>query len=393
MMRVYVNRFQISFFLMLAIWPTLGCSKSNGNTPPQPAPPTITSQPESRVVVEGQTAAFRVVASGSAPFTYQWKWNGLVVSGAVLDTFSTPPTVTSDNQSVLSVEVKNKYGIATSATASLLIENSPYPPRLGDLRFKDVCAFPIPLQVYQITNIIGGTSRAFPNQIGTPLELSAPGPKVPLDTSWSVVLFTLPDGAVSRSTMYLSGYQNDLTQAVTGITSPHSLIGSLDICENSNAFAFQVIQTSAPEEYTFASKTVPIDGLSVSAAQEGETSRVITAVSFNQGAVTYFSYGWSGDISTTYDTKVSFSDVDTVRSEAVNLAQQGYIITAMGGNTVNGFILVGTRAKGDNRSRSLVVWSPTGTASVGRGYSYVGHIFVPSKTNPSNGTELWFLEQ
>src|SRR5258708_16556784 len=37
--------------------------------------PSITTQPASRTVTAGQTAAFTVAATGTAPLTYQWKKN------------------------------------------------------------------------------------------------------------------------------------------------------------------------------------------------------------------------------------------------------------------------------------------------------------------------------
>src|SRR6266403_1067958 len=38
-----------------------------------PATPSITTQPASQTVTEGQTATFSVTASGAAPLTYQWQ--------------------------------------------------------------------------------------------------------------------------------------------------------------------------------------------------------------------------------------------------------------------------------------------------------------------------------
>src|SRR2546427_737239 len=39
-------------------------------------PPSIATQPQSLTVTQGQSASFSVVASGSAPLTYQWYLNG-----------------------------------------------------------------------------------------------------------------------------------------------------------------------------------------------------------------------------------------------------------------------------------------------------------------------------
>ena len=46
-------------------------------------------------------------------------------------------------------------------------------------------------------------------------------------------------------------------------------------------------------------------------------------------------------------------------TQASDLAQQGYIITAVGGDTTNGFLLVGTRVQGDTMPRPFkAVTSP-----------------------------------
>src|SRR5207253_8151300 len=44
--------------------------------------PTITTQPVNQTVTAGQTATFAVVASGTAPLSYQWKKNGASIAGA-----------------------------------------------------------------------------------------------------------------------------------------------------------------------------------------------------------------------------------------------------------------------------------------------------------------------
>src|SRR4029077_388089 len=44
--------------------------------------PTITAQPANQTVTVGQAATFSVVASGTAPLSYQWQKNGADISGA-----------------------------------------------------------------------------------------------------------------------------------------------------------------------------------------------------------------------------------------------------------------------------------------------------------------------
>ena len=44
--------------------------------------PSITSQPQSRTNTCGVTATFSLAATGDAPLTYQWRFNGANLSGA-----------------------------------------------------------------------------------------------------------------------------------------------------------------------------------------------------------------------------------------------------------------------------------------------------------------------
>ena len=83
--------------------------------------PSITTQPASEGVIAGQTATFSVVASGAAPFTYQWSKNGSPISGATASSYTTPATATSDSGSTFSVVVTNSGGNVTSNSATLTV--------------------------------------------------------------------------------------------------------------------------------------------------------------------------------------------------------------------------------------------------------------------------------
>ena len=56
--------------------------------------PAITTQPANKTVTLGATATFTVVASGTAPLTYQWSKNSSTISGATSSSYTTPATVT-----------------------------------------------------------------------------------------------------------------------------------------------------------------------------------------------------------------------------------------------------------------------------------------------------------
>lgn len=83
-------------------------------------PPSITAQPQNRTLAVGTSAAFSVTATGSAPLRYQWRFNGVEISGATNSTHRIQ-TVTAAYAGNYTVVVSNPYGSATSATAKLRV--------------------------------------------------------------------------------------------------------------------------------------------------------------------------------------------------------------------------------------------------------------------------------
>src|SRR5438477_34166 len=85
--------------LPLVVGVLCGCAgivsqNTSGNTTVMPA---IATQPTNQTVAAGQSANFSVVASGTAPLTFQWRKNSTNISGATAASYATPATTTSDN--------------------------------------------------------------------------------------------------------------------------------------------------------------------------------------------------------------------------------------------------------------------------------------------------------
>ena len=104
-------------------------SKSDASTNSDPAP-SLTTQPSSQTVTVGQTATFAVVATGTAPLSYQWQKNGANVSGATSATYSTPPTTTADNAATFQAVVSNSAGSVTSNRATLTVNPAAAAPTI-----------------------------------------------------------------------------------------------------------------------------------------------------------------------------------------------------------------------------------------------------------------------
>jgi hypothetical protein len=71
-------------------------------------------------VQSGSSASFSVVASGTSPFSYQWRKDGSAISGATASTYSINSTSTADSGNY-TVVVTNSAGSATSNAASLTV--------------------------------------------------------------------------------------------------------------------------------------------------------------------------------------------------------------------------------------------------------------------------------
>jgi hypothetical protein len=84
-------------------------------------PPSISAQPQSLTVTQGQTATFTVTATGTAPLSYRWYFNtNTALSGATNASF-TLSSAQSTNAGTYSVIITNLAGSVTSSNATLTV--------------------------------------------------------------------------------------------------------------------------------------------------------------------------------------------------------------------------------------------------------------------------------
>lgn len=83
--------------------------------------PTITTQPQSQTVFVTQNAMFSVVATGTAPLTYQWSTNGVNLAGATSSTLAVNNCQLAQSGTAYSVGVTNASGWAVSSSAILTV--------------------------------------------------------------------------------------------------------------------------------------------------------------------------------------------------------------------------------------------------------------------------------
>jgi hypothetical protein len=147
--------------------------------------------------------------------------------------------------------------------------------------------------------------------------------------------------------------------------------------------------------FDYVHETSSLSGLPALVANDGAKGRVVTAVSFNDtsGQIDFLSYGWASDAGTVYETSVEATTYNNIGDVATTLANSGYIITAFGGNGTDGYVLIGTRVKGDSIPRPILV-SPVASISL-QGYAMVGWAVnvVSTASGSTSSPPVWLFEE
>ena len=113
-MRVW-NSFALAALLLAA------CSSSKNSSTDSGVAPEITAEPISQSVTVGGIATFSVVATGTAPLSYQWQRNGTAITGATASSYTTPAAASTDNGAMFKVTVTNPASAITSTAATLTV--------------------------------------------------------------------------------------------------------------------------------------------------------------------------------------------------------------------------------------------------------------------------------
>jgi hypothetical protein len=386
------------------------CSSGSGGPTspavPQVTAPAISNQPVDQSIPMGLSTSFSVTATGSS-LQYQWARNGAAIAGATGSTYTTPATTFADTGSSFTVAVSNSAGMITSNAATLTV--TARAPMVGDLRFQQVDA-PSTVNgwgnsgVALSTFLLGRSAQDFAPSIGTPFYVGSAGncsvPPVTNGTGCSWPFSEVPITVTTSSPTLLAGFgsdefdnfqadlQNPAWPSFGNGASPASaasVINSLDLEPANVLFAVAWIQSAQATGFELVENTVTAANLQAAATQEGASSRVITAVSNNAGAITYLSYTWQADTATIYEAQVVTASPTDAPTAAASLAAQGFIITATGlADSSGNVLLVGTRVQGDTMARPFVAAQGSSAiqAMMQQGYANVG--VIVDLSNPTN---------
>jgi len=359
---------------------------------------SILTQPASQTVPLGVTATFNVVASGAGTLHYQWMEHGQPISGATAASYTTPDVTAEDNGEMFSVVVSNDNSSVTSANAVLTV--GPRSPKTGDLRFQ-LMDTPFEADQGMDSDILGtgvpaGYLLADTNATISPLELGGDcASNVVADCIWGVFFTTLPAGQTGIDSYAYSGnYSSFASDLSTGIAQQPALnsdssavITSLDLEPNNQLYAMTWMQSTLSTGFSMTRQVVAPNEVSSTVATDGENGQVVTAVSFddNTGQVNLISYAWNENAGETYDTEAEFVTPADVASASTALANDGYIITACGGNNNDGYLLIGTKVHGDTLPRPMEIETSSTRTDVSSGqvagYSIVANVAVPGEGN------------
>jgi invasion protein IalB len=373
-----------------------------------PVAPTITTQPVSQMVTAGQTATFTVVASGTAPLTYQWQKNGANISGAIASSYTTPATTTSDSGSTFHVTISNTAGTVTSSAVTLTVNAAPVAPTITTqpvsqtvtagqtATFTVVASGNAPLN-YQWqkngTNISGATTTSYTTPATTTSDSGSSFDVMVSNTAGTVTsaTATLTVNPAPAPAIQVNPTAISLGNVVVGISTSQALIikntgtASLSVSQvTANGSGFSVsgftlpLNVSAGQQTTITVAFLPIAAGTVSGnvsivsnAPTSPTSVSLTGTgiaatltlgispaSLNFGNVT------TGTASATQNVVISDTGNSNVTISQITLSGTGYFMTG-GGTPV-------TLSPSQNITLS-VQFSPTATGTDNASISIVSN--------------------
>lgn len=260
----------------------------------------------------------------------------------------------------------------------------------GDLRFKGV-GQSLHLEPIPATPLPSFASISYSSAYASPLELGGVTCSNPVDPTggctWNyAVAASAAQSPLSTTALFLSNPVSDLSRVVP---LPNQVIDSLEIQTTYNTFALSATSnaTDATATFTPTLQHLSTSSLAAAIAQAGAAGQVATALAPDSPTTAYvYLYSWQSDSGSHYETTVSTVSFDTLAATAATLAQQGYVLTACGGNNSVGFTLVGTRLAGTSKPRTLTALTGTTLSTQALALLAGGTALVAVIDGPASGS-------
>ena len=208
-----------------------------------PVAPTITTPPANQTVTAPQTATFTVVASGTAPLSYQWQkqpsgGSFANISGALSASYTTPATTAADNNAQFRCVVSN--GIApdaTSSAATLTVNAAPVAPTITTPPANQTVTAP---QTATFTVVASGTAPLSYQWQKQPSGGSFANISGALSASYTTPATTAADNNAQFRCVVSNGIAPDATSSAATLTvnaAPSNLKGYWALNETSGTAA------------------------------------------------------------------------------------------------------------------------------------------------------------
>ena len=241
-------------------------------------PVSITTQPANVTVNITSNATFSVTATGASPLSYQWRKNGVDLSGATSASlmFSNVQTNQAGNYTVV---ITNAYGSLTSSVAVLTVNRLPQTISFGSLPDKRVGDAPF---------TVSATSSS-----GLPMSYASFNPGVATVSGNTVTITGVGTTTITASQAGDATYLPDNSSKILNVTPLTITVQPLSLIVNATSNAVFSVATAGepPFSYQWRKGGVSVSGatnesLTLSNVQNNQSGNYTVVITNIWGSVT-----------------------------------------------------------------------------------------------------------